>query len=114
MWLCSIKVACRELICRACCKVKADTNTFAHVVFILEINWGSVSQSPTRVRHTLSLQYETDSKQSSTWELARGNTSSVQAPILGKRILLGDKSDNHVLYRIASQIWQLLQHGMGS
>ena len=31
--------------------------------------------------------------------------------ILGKRILLADKSaDNHVLYHIASQIWQLLQH----
>ena len=37
-------------------------------------------------------------------------SDSVQAPILGKRILLADKSDNHVLYHIASQIWQLLQH----
>ena len=45
---------------------------------------------------------------------SKRNTTSVQAPILGKRILLADKSDNHVLYHIASQIWQLLQHGMGS
>ena len=45
---------------------------------------------------------------------SKRNTTSVQAPILGKRILLADKSDNHVLYHVASQIWQLLQHGMGS
>ena len=45
---------------------------------------------------------------------SKRNTTSVQAPVLGKRILLADKSDNHVLYHIASQIWQLLQHGMGS
>ena len=25
-----------------------------------------------------------------------------------------DKYDNHILYRVASQIWQLLQYGMGS
>ena len=43
---------------------------------------------------------------------SKRNTTSV--PILGKRTLLADKSDNHVLYHIASQIWQLLQHGMGS
>ena len=41
-------------------------------------------------------------------------TTSVQASILGKRVLLADKSDNHILHHIASQIWQLLQHGMGS
>ena len=45
---------------------------------------------------------------------SKRNTPSVQAPILGKRILLVDKSNNHVLYHIANQIWQLLQHGMGS
>ena len=28
-----------------------------------------------------------------------GNITPVQAPILGKKILLADKSDNHVLYR---------------
>ena len=49
-----------------------------------------------------------NSRQSSTRER---NTSSVQAPVLGKRILLADKSDNHVLYHITSQVWQ---HGMGS
>ena len=53
-----------------------------------------------------------NSKQSSTRDI--GNTTSVQAPVLGKRILLADKSDNHVLYHIAGQIWQLLQHDMGS
>ena len=42
---------------------------------------------------------------------SRRNITSVQAPILGKKILLADKSANHVLYRIVSQIWQLLQHG---
>ena len=52
-----------------------------------------------------------NSRQSSTRER---NTSSVQAPVLGKRILLADKSDNHVLYHITSQVWQMLQHGMGS
>ena len=31
-----------------------------------------------------------------------------QAPTLGKKILLADKSDNHVLYDITSQVWQLL------
>ena len=29
-------------------------------------------------------------------EFSKRNTTSVQAPILGKRILLTDKSDNHV------------------
>ena len=45
---------------------------------------------------------------------SKQNITSVQAPILGKKILLADKCDNHVLYHVASQIWQLLQHGMGS
>ena len=51
-----------------------------------------------------------NSKQSSTRDLAKEilhlfkHLSSEKA----------DKSDNHVLYHIASQIWQLLQHGMGS
>ena len=44
---------------------------------------------------------------------SKRSTASVQAPTLGKRILLADK-DNHVLYHVTSQIWQLLQHGMGS
>ena len=54
-----------------------------------------------------------NSKQSSTWDLAK---EILQAPILRNRILLAGKSDNHdiVLYHIASQVWQLLQHGMGS
>ena len=38
---------------------------------------------------------------------SKRSTASVQAPTLGKRILLGDK-------HVTSQIWQLLQHGMGS
>ena len=42
------------------------------------------------------------------------NITSVQALILRKKKLLVDKCDNHVLYRATSQIWQLLQHGMGS
>ena len=33
---------------------------------------------------------------------------NIQAPILGKKILLADKSDNNALYCVASQIWQLL------
>ena len=45
---------------------------------------------------------------------SKRNITSVQAPVLGKRILLADKPGNHVLYRVGSQIWQLLQHGMGS
>ena len=32
------------------------------------------------------------------------NITSVQAPVLGKKNLLTDKSDNNVLYRIVSQI----------
>ena len=32
---------------------------------------------------------------------------------LEKNILLLDKSANHVIYCVASQIWQLLQRGMG-
>ena len=32
------------------------------------------------------------------------NTTSVQTPILGKRILLADKSDDYVLYHIAIDI----------
>ena len=30
---------------------------------------------------------------------SKRNITSVQAPILGRKILLADKSDNHVLYR---------------
>ena len=45
-----------------------------------------------------------NSKQYSTLGFSKRNTTSVQAPILGKRILLADKSDNHVLYHITSQI----------
>ena len=52
-----------------------------------------------------------NSKQS--WDLAKEITS-VQAPILGKRILQADKSDNLAIYHISSQIWQLLQDGMCS
>ena len=44
---------------------------------------------------------------------SKWNITSVQAPILEKKILLVDKCDNHVLYRITSQIWQLLQHDIG-
>ena len=44
---------------------------------------------------------------------SKRNTASVKAPSLEKRIPLADKSDNHALYHITSQIWQLLQHGMG-
>ena len=44
---------------------------------------------------------------------SKRSTASVQAPTLGKRTLLADK-DSHVLYHVTSQIWQLLQHGMGS
>ena len=44
--------------------------------------------------------------------LAKYNITSVQAPILGKNILLVDKSANCVLYHIARQIWQMLQHGI--
>ena len=39
---------------------------------------------------------------------------SVQAPVLERKNLQVDKSDNTVLYRIASQIWKLLQYGIGS
>ena len=48
-------------------------------------------------------------------EYSKRNITSVQAPVLGKKEL-ADKSNNHVLYmyRIPSQIWQLLQYGMGS
>ena len=42
------------------------------------------------------------------------NITSVQAPVLGRKNLLADKSDNNVIYCIASQIWQPLQYGMGS
>ena len=59
-----------------------------------------------------SIHLKFNSKQSSTRNL--GNPTSVQAPVLGKKILLADKCDNHVLYHIAGQIWQLVQHGMGS
>ena len=45
---------------------------------------------------------------------SKRNVTSLQAPTIGKRILQADKSDNHVIYHIASQIWQLLQDGMGS
>ena len=46
--------------------------------------------------------------------LSKQSITSVQAPILGKKILLVDECDNHVLFHVASQIWQLLQHVMGS
>ena len=42
---------------------------------------------------------------------SKRNITSVQAPILGKRIL---QVTSLIIYHIASQIWQLLQHGMGS
>ena len=45
---------------------------------------------------------------------SKRNITSVQAPVLRKKNLLADKSDNNVLYRIVSQIWQLLQYSMGS
>ena len=56
-----------------------------------------------------------NSKQSSTRDLANEilhlfkHLSSEKKKIL---LPVVDKCDNHVLYRIASQIWQLLQHGM--
>ena len=34
---------------------------------------------------------------------SKQNITSVQAPVLGKKNLLADKSDNNVLHRIASQ-----------
>ena len=43
---------------------------------------------------------------------SKWNITPVQTSPLGK-ILLAEKSDNRVLYHVASQIWQLLQHGMG-
>ena len=42
-----------------------------------------------------------NSKQSSTPDFSERNTTSVQTLILGKRILLADKSDDYVLYHIA-------------
>ena len=42
------------------------------------------------------------------------NITPVQHLSSEKKNLLADKSGNNVLYRIASQIWQLLQYGMGS
>ena len=44
---------------------------------------------------------------------SKRNIASVQAPVLRKKNLLTDKSDNHVLYHVASQIWQPLQFSMG-
>ena len=44
---------------------------------------------------------------------SKRNSTSVQVPTY-PRILLADKSDDYVLYHIASQIWQLLRHGLGS
>ena len=54
------------------------------------------------------------SKEFSTWDLE----SKMLHPfkhLSSEKIcyLIADKCDNHVLYCIASQIWQLLQHGMG-
>ena len=43
---------------------------------------------------------------------SKRNITSIQAPILSKKILLADKSDNHYCI-VASQILYLLQHGMG-
>ena len=54
-----------------------------------------------------------NSKQSSTWILANEILHLFKHLSLEKTILLADKSDNRVLYHVASQIWQL-QHGMGS
>ena len=54
-----------------------------------------------------------NSKQSSTKDLA----STVQTHIpreKKKKNLLADRSDDHVVYRVTSQIWQMLQYGMGS
>ena len=45
---------------------------------------------------------------------SKRNITSVQAPVLRKEILLVDKCNNHVLYHVASQIWQPLQNCMGS
>jgi len=33
---------------------------------------------------------------------SKQNITSVQAPVLGKKNLLADESNNHVIYRIAS------------
>ena len=52
-----------------------------------------------------------NSKQSSTRDLAKEILYICSSIYPRKRVLLADKS---VLYHIASQIWQLLQHGMGS
>jgi len=45
---------------------------------------------------------------------SKRNITSVQAPVLGKKDLRTHKSDDNVLYRIASQISQPLQYGTGS
>ena len=53
-----------------------------------------------------------NSKQSSTRDLhSKQNITSVQAPVLGKKILLVDKSDNHVLSHQPN--YAMLQHDMG-
>ena len=54
-----------------------------------------------------------NSKRSSTWDYQK-KYYICSSTYPRKRVLLAEKSDNHVLYHIASQIWQLLQHGMGS
>ena len=63
-----------------------------------------------------SISLKFNSKQSSTWDLAKEilhlfkHLSSEK----GFYYNVADKSNNHIFYHIASQIWQLLQHGMGS
>ena len=54
-----------------------------------------------------------NSKQSSTRDLANRILHLFKHLSSEKKILLVDKCDNHVLYCIASQIWHLLQHGIG-
>ena len=44
---------------------------------------------------------------------SKWNITSIQVPILRKKILLADKSENHYCI-VTSQISWLLQHGMGS
>ena len=51
-----------------------------------------------------------NSKQSSTRDLAKEILHLFKHLSSEK----GFYSDNHVLYHVASQIWQLLEHGMGS
>ena len=45
---------------------------------------------------------------------SKRNITSVQAPVLKRTNLLVNESNNHILYRITSQIWQPLEYGMAS